>query len=55
MKTPSKLKVGFDLVLAGALLALAATQRPYDRDNLILGFLGLLWLVSAAIDFDRHY
>lgn len=55
MKAPSKLKLGFDLVLGGAFLALAATLRPYDLGNLIIGGLGLLWIAGAGITIDRHF
>lgn len=55
MKTPSKTKLGFDLVLGGMMLACALTLRPYDFENIIIAGLGLLWISGAAVTLDRHF
>lgn len=55
MKTPSKLKLGFDLVFGGFMLGIAATARPYDSGNAILAVLGLLWVFGAAVVLDGRF
>lgn len=55
MKTPSKTKLVFCLVLGGFTLGAAAFLRPYDFQNIMIGWWGALLIAGAAAELDRHY
>lgn len=55
MKRPSKLKLSFDLAIGGGMLVAAACFRPYDYGNVIMGGLGVLWTIGAAVTLNHYY